>query len=71
MIDISDGLSSELLHICKQSKSGCILYEEKIPINERARQFAYKLELDPTACALAAVKIMNCFLPFTRMIIIR
>ncbi|MEO8412092.1 MAG: thiamine-phosphate kinase [Ginsengibacter sp.] len=53
MIDISDGLSSELLHICKQSKTGCVLYEEKIPVNDMARQFAYKLELDPTACALS------------------
>jgi thiamine-monophosphate kinase len=53
MIDISDGLSSELLHICKKSDAGCTLYEEKIPINDLARQFAYKLELDPTACALS------------------
>ncbi|HEV2831403.1 MAG TPA: thiamine-phosphate kinase [Chitinophagaceae bacterium] len=53
MIDISDGLSSELLHICKQSGTGCVLYEEKIPVNDMARQFAYKLELDPTACALS------------------
>lgn len=53
MIDISDGLSSELLHICKQSEVGCVLHEEKIPVNDIARQFAYKLELDPTACALS------------------
>lgn len=53
MIDVSDGLSSELLHICKQSGLGCVLYEEKIPVNDLARQFAYKLELDPTACALS------------------
>ena len=53
MIDISDGLSSEILHICKQSNLGCVLYEEKIPVYEDARQFAYKLELDPTACALS------------------
>ncbi|MGG9970840.1 thiamine-phosphate kinase [Ferruginibacter sp. SUN002] len=53
MMDISDGLSSETLHICKQSELGCIVYEEKIPIHEDARQFAYKLELDPTACALS------------------
>lgn len=53
MIDISDGLSSELLHICKQSEVGCMLYEERIPVNDLARQFAYKLELDPTACALS------------------
>lgn len=53
MIDVSDGLSSEILHICKQSELGCVLYEDKIPVYEDARQFAYKLELDPTACALS------------------
>ena len=39
--------------VCKQSNTGCILYEEKIQVNDTARQFAYKLELDPTACALS------------------
>ena len=53
MMDISDGLSSELLHICRESDCGCVLYEEKIPVSEDARQFAYKLEIDPTACALS------------------
>ncbi len=53
MMDVSDGLSSEILHICKQSNAGCIVYEDKIPINDQARQYAYKLELDPTACALS------------------
>lgn len=53
MMDISDGLSSELLHICKQSNVGCVLYEDKLPLNEEAKNFAYKLELDPTACALS------------------
>jgi len=53
MMDISDGLSSDILHICNQSKVGCELYEDKIPINEEAKQFAYKLQLDPTACALS------------------
>ena len=53
MIDISDGLSSETLHLCKQSNLGCMLYEEKIPVSDSSRQFAYKLELDPTACALS------------------
>lgn len=53
MMDVSDGLSSEILHICKQSNAGCVLYEDKIPINEQAKQYAYKLELDPTACALS------------------
>jgi len=53
MMDVSDGLSSEILHICKQSNVGCKLYEEKIPIHEESKQYAYKLELDPTACALS------------------
>lgn len=53
MIDISDGLSSELLHICKQSKTGCVLYEDKLPFNDEMKEFAYKLKLDPTACALS------------------
>ena len=53
MIDISDGLSSEILHICKQSNVGCVLYEEKIPIAEDTRLAAYKFNLDPTACALS------------------
>lgn len=53
MMDISDGLSSDLLHLCKQSNTGCVLYEEKLPLNEEAREFAYKLQLDPTACALS------------------
>ena len=53
MMDISDGLSSEMLHICKQSNVGCVLYEDKLPLNEDSKDFAYKLELDPTACALS------------------
>jgi len=53
MMDISDGLSSEILHICKQSNLGCVLYEEKIPISEETRNAAYKFQLDPTACALS------------------
>jgi thiamine-monophosphate kinase len=53
MMDISDGLSSEVLHICKQSKVGAVIYEDKIPVHDDARDFAYKLEIDPTACALS------------------
>ena len=53
MMDISDGLSSEILHICKQSNVGCLLYEDKIPIADETRNAAYKFELDPTACALS------------------
>lgn len=53
MIDVSDGLSSEILHICKQSELGCVLYEEKIPIHNDTKNAAYKFEMDPTACALS------------------
>ncbi|HVK97245.1 MAG TPA: thiamine-phosphate kinase [Flavisolibacter sp.] len=53
MIDVSDGLSSEILHICKQSEVGCVLYEEKIPIGEDTKMAAFKFNLDPTACALS------------------
>ena len=53
MMDISDGLSSEILHVCKQSHLGCVLYEEKIPIAEETKLAAYKFEIDPTACALS------------------
>ncbi len=53
MIDVSDGLSSEVLHLCKQSDVGCVVYEEKIPIAEDTKMAAYKFNLDPTACALS------------------
>lgn len=53
MMDISDGLSSEILHICRQSGLGCTVYEEKIPISEEMRKAAFKFEIDPTACALS------------------
>lgn len=52
MMDISDGLSSELLHLCKQSELGCRVYEEKIPIHEDTKSAAFKFGLDPTVCAL-------------------
>ena len=53
MMDISDGLSSEILHICRQSQVGCVLYEDKIPIAEESKQAAFKFQIDPTACALS------------------
>ena len=52
MMDISDGLSSEVLHLCKQSNLGCTIIEDKLPINEASRMAAYKFGLDPTVCAL-------------------
>ena len=53
MIDVSDGLSSEILHLCKESNLGCVLYEEKIPVAEEMKKAAFKFEIDPTACALS------------------
>ncbi|MDX2045920.1 MAG: thiamine-phosphate kinase [Chitinophagaceae bacterium] len=53
MMDISDGLSSEILHICEKSGVGCLLYEEKIPVSEETKMAAFKFEFDPTACALS------------------
>lgn len=53
MIDVSDGLSSEILHLCKGSNVGCVLYEEKIPVADDTRNAAFKFNLDPTACALS------------------
>jgi thiamine-monophosphate kinase len=52
MMDVSDGVSSEILHLCKQSNLGCRIYEEKLPISDDSRQAAYKFGLDPTVCAL-------------------
>lgn len=53
MMDISDGLSSEILHICRQSNVGCVLYEDKIPFNNETKEVAFKFNIDPTACALS------------------
>jgi thiamine-monophosphate kinase len=53
MIDVSDGLASEILHICEQSDKGCNLYEEKIPIDPLTYETARELGLDPTVCALS------------------
>jgi thiamine-monophosphate kinase len=53
MIDISDGLSSELLHICKASGVGALIYEDKLPIHDDTRQAAFKFNSEATACALS------------------
>lgn len=52
MMDVSDGISSEVLHIARKSGLGCKIYEDKLPINESTRQAAFKFGLDPTVCAL-------------------
>jgi thiamine-monophosphate kinase len=53
MIDVSDGLASEILHLCTQSTTGCNLYEEKIPIDPSTYNMAREFNLDPTVCALS------------------
>lgn len=53
MIDVSDGLASEILHLCKASHVGCKLYEEKIPIDPMTYETAREFGLDPTVCALS------------------
>ena len=53
MIDISDGLASEIMHLCRQSNVGCHLYEEKIPMDPQTYNTARDFNLDPTLCALS------------------
>ncbi|MBT8255045.1 MAG: thiamine-phosphate kinase [Bacteroidia bacterium] len=53
MIDISDGLSSEIIHLCKQSKVGCNLYEEKIPLDPQVIATCEEFQLDSTTIALS------------------
>jgi len=53
MIDISDGLSSEILHICSQSNVGCSLYEEKIPLDPQVISTSEEFELNSTTVALS------------------
>jgi thiamine-monophosphate kinase len=53
MIDVSDGLASDILHICAQSEKGCTIYEEKIPIDPMTYDTAREFHLDPTVCALS------------------
>lgn len=52
MIDISDGLASELKHICTQSKVACTIYEDKIPIDHNTWDTSNSFSIDPTTCAL-------------------
>ena len=52
MIDISDGLSSELMHICTQSHTGCRIYEDRIPIDYQTAVMAEELNMNVTTCAL-------------------
>ena len=52
MIDVSDGLSSEIMHICKQSKVGCNLYEDKLPLDPQLINVCEEFEIDVTTVAI-------------------
>ncbi|WP_340113513.1 thiamine-phosphate kinase [Maribellus mangrovi] len=52
MIDISDGLSSEIMHLCKNSGTGCSLFEDKIPMDNQTKQMAEELNINPLVAAL-------------------
>jgi thiamine-monophosphate kinase len=52
MIDVSDGLASELFHICKASEVGVTIYEDKLPIDKQTFDTAVELNLDPITCVL-------------------
>lgn len=52
MIDISDGLSSEIMHLCKQSKVGCNLYEDKLPLDPQFINVCEEFEIDSTTVAI-------------------
>lgn len=52
MIDISDGLSSEIMHLCKNSGVGCSLFEEKVPMDFQTKQMAEELSINPIVAAL-------------------
>lgn len=52
MIDVSDGLSSEVMHLCTQSKTGCVIYDENIPVSPDAIQQALQFKIDPSVTAL-------------------
>jgi len=53
MIDISDGLSSETIHLCKQSEVGCNLYEDKIPLDQQVISTCEEFNMDSTTIALS------------------
>lgn len=52
MIDVSDGLASEIFHLCKQSNLGAAIYEDKLPIDKEAYETAAEFNFDPNTCAL-------------------
>lgn len=52
MIDVSDGLASEVMHICNDSDKGCVIYEDKIPVDYQTYKMAEEFSMSSTVCAL-------------------
>jgi len=52
MIDVSDGLASDLMHICSQSEVGAVIYEDKLPIDQMTYQTSVDFKIDPVTCVL-------------------
>lgn len=69
MMDISDGLASEILHLSDQSKVGFRLYEEKIPMDSLTISTAEEFNLNPVMAALSGGEIMNCYSQFLQAIL--
>ena len=68
MIDISDGLASEIFHICKASKVGCQVYENKIPIDSETYKTSMDFNINPTVSALNGGEDMNYYSPLIKKI---
>ena len=62
MIDVSDGLSSEILHLSKAGKVGFSIYEEKLPIDPEVVRICEEFKINPVLQCSMAEKIMNCYL---------
>ena len=53
MIDVSDGLASEVMHLCKQSGLGAVIYEDKLPVHREMAAVAHEFKIDPTTAVLS------------------
>ena len=71
MIDVSDGLSSEIIHLSKASKLGCQIYEDKIPIDPEVTKTCEEFNINNSTAALNGGEDSNCFLPSNKVILKR
>ena len=66
MIDVSDGLASEIFHLCKMGEVGCQIYETKIPIDSKTYKTSMDFNINPTVSALNGGVIMNYYSRFLK-----